>query len=89
MDKYSLGAWINICLLQKLSEQFIKKHIKNIDWACISACQKLSEDFIIEYKDKVDWGGLSINQNFNLSDDFIRQYRDNNSITKTIPLYLQ
>ena len=48
MDKYSLGAWINICLLQKLSEQFIKKHIKNIDWACISACQKLSEDFIIE-----------------------------------------
>ena len=33
-------------MYQKLSEEFIEKHVSEVDWYCISKYQKLSEKFI-------------------------------------------
>ena len=63
-----------ICSMQGLSEDFIRKFAHKIDWDNISENQKLSEDFIREFQNKVDWEKISKYQT--LSEDFIREFKD-------------
>ena len=63
-----------ISMYQKLSEEFIEKHIDKVNWCCISINQTLSEEFIEKHIDKVDWNWISSNQK--LSEEFIEKYKD-------------
>ena len=46
----------------KLSENFIRNHHQNMDWASISIYQKLSQEFIREFQHKVNWCCISLYQ---------------------------
>ena len=59
---------------QSLSEEFIEKHISNLNFRLISFFQKLSEDFIERHKYEVNWFLISLNQN--LSEEFIKKHFD-------------
>ena len=66
--------WVDISMLQKLSEDFICEFQDNVRWYWISTRQKLSEDFIREFQYKVNWDWISTRQK--LSEDFIREFQD-------------
>lgn len=76
LDIYPIhgDGWRKICEDQHLSEDFIRKHIKNISWTYIVQYQKLSENFIREFADKLDWGDVSTWQK--LSEKFIWEFRN-------------
>lgn len=57
-----------------LTQQFINKHSKWLDWNFISCYQDLSEDFIERNQDKVNWDMISSSQK--LSKKFIMKYKD-------------
>ena len=57
-----------------LSENFIRKFKKKVNWEYISEHQELSEDFIKKFKHKVDWNNISHYQK--LSENFITDYED-------------
>ena len=63
--------WSIICYHQNLSEEFIRKHYKDIDWVAISVCQKLSKEFIIEFGNKLSCNDLIIYQK-NIDEDVIK-----------------
>ena len=63
--------WSLICYHQNLSEEFIRKHYKDIDWVAISVCQKLSKEFIIEFGNKLSCNDLIIYQK-NIDEDVIK-----------------
>lgn len=64
--------WYGVWDSQHVSEEFIERHIDNIDWERVSCCQILSEDFIRRHIDKVDWEGISLNQD--MSEEFVREF---------------
>ncbi len=69
------NIWFDIFEYCKLSENFIRKYVKQYDndiWSVISKYQTLSEDFIIEFKDKVDWYDISGKQKF--SEEFALKF---------------
>lgn len=69
--------WFDIFEYYKLSENFIRKYVKQYDndiWSVISKYQTLSEDFIIEFKDKVDWCEISEYQKF--SEEFALKFHN-------------
>lgn len=75
LSKYlTTKEWHEVWDNQKVSEEFIERHIDNIDWERVSCCQQLSENFIKKYIDKLDWEGISFNQE--LSEQFVREYWD-------------
>ena len=57
-----------------LSEEFIREHATELDWADISLHQTLSESFIREFADRVKWGAICVQQT--LSEPFIREFAD-------------
>lgn len=63
--------WNNILQEIQLSEEFIRKHYKDIDWVAISVCQKLSKEFIIEFGNKLSCNDLIIYQK-NIDEDVIK-----------------
>ena len=63
--------WTLICFHQNLSEEFIRKHYKDIDWVAISVSQKLSKEFMIEFGDKLSCNDLIIHQK-NIDEDVIK-----------------
>jgi hypothetical protein len=58
---------------QKLSENFIAKFSRKVNWTYISKCQKLSEKFMKRYKFMIDWYWISRCQK--LSEEFIKKYK--------------
>ena len=66
--------WGYIPQYQKLSEEFIEKHIDKVYWNNISQYQKLSEEFIEKHCDKVYW--CFISQYQKLSEEFIEKHKN-------------
>ena len=61
-------------IFQKLSEDFIEKHLDVVNWNSIFRNQRLSEKFVIKYLDKVkDVQSVYIDQQ--LSDEFYLRYK--------------
>src|SRR5574344_694303 len=73
IDKYEFD-WSYISQFQKLSEDFIEKHINKVNWYRISKYQTISESFIEKHIDKVEWDYISKYQK--LSEEFIEKYID-------------
>jgi hypothetical protein len=66
--------WYNISRKENLSEDFINKYSKKLDWFCILARREFSEEFIlnhIKYFNVLDWMLLSLTHKLSLS--FIKQ----------------
>ena len=53
-DKRSV-PWNQICQEERLSEQFIKENLDQVNWKQISGHQELSEGFIEKFADKKKW----------------------------------
>jgi hypothetical protein len=47
-------SWWDVAVNHKLSEEFIRKHHHNMDWAWISKYQHLSNEFVVEFIDEID-----------------------------------
>ena len=65
--------WTTICVCQKLSENFIEKHINLVDWYYISCFQTLSEEFIERHSDLVYWNFIYKHQE--LTEEFIEKHK--------------
>lgn len=75
MDK----NWKNLdhtecCLYQKLSLDFVKKHVRDIDWSSLSVNPNLTTDIIDKYINKISWASISINEK-PVSDTILYNYR--------------
>lgn len=66
--------WVDICIYQKLSTNFMMEHEEYIDFQTISEYQELSEEFIKKYKDKLNWDCICKFQK--LSKEFIIEMID-------------
>lgn len=66
--------WYYLWDEQKVSEQFIERHLDKVNWDRICITSDLSEDFIRRHIDKVDWESICCAQN--LSESFLREYWD-------------
>jgi len=74
-DYTNYVSWTEVSMHSKLSENFIRKHDKDVNWDKISEWQRdLSEKFIREYSDKVDWKAISQYQK--LSESFMIEFAD-------------
>jgi len=62
------------CLYQKMSLDFIHKHLKDIDWDLLSINKNLSFPVIDKYPSKINWINLCMSGNI-LSDTLIYNYR--------------
>ena len=60
---------------QHFSEEFMRKHVEDLDWWKVLNCTQLSESFLREIIDLVDWGWVIYNQKF-YSKDMLREFRD-------------
>lgn len=65
------NCYKNILKEIQLSEEFIRKHYKDIDWIAISVSQKLSKEFMIEFGNKLSCNDLIIHQK-NIDEDVIK-----------------
>lgn len=69
-----------ICRYQYLSEKFIEKHEKILDWKLISQYQKLTFDLLLRYPDRINWCGVFKNKYMNnlphLEDIKSKYFRD-------------
>lgn len=65
----------NIFAHQCLSEEFIERHIEDVDWPNISAYQKLSEDFMLRHSMNLNWPAIFVSQK--LSENFIEYLIEN------------
>lgn len=71
-------GWDKICRRQTLSESFIEKHYKKMNWVNLSFHGHYSEKFINKHSDKFDLYILTFSLAASrriLSDDFINKYR--------------
>ena len=66
--------WDIISTFQKLSEEFIERHFKELNYYSISEYQKLSEEFIEKYSKKLSWYSISKFQH--LSEEFVERHSD-------------
>lgn len=82
-DHFSKGDMSDICEFQALSEEWLRKHIEDINtsiyggkicWDKISQYQVLSEKFMKDFNHKLDWRALPKYQN--MSNKFIKEYAD-------------
>lgn len=53
------NTWKNACQYQKMSEQFLRNHIRDLDWNIVCHYQRLSEGFMTDYWDHLDWPVVS------------------------------
>ena len=82
-DHFSKSDMSDICEFQTLSEEWLRKHIEDINtsiyggkicWDKISQYQVLSEQFMKDFNHKLDWRALPKYQN--MSNKFIKEYAD-------------
>lgn len=69
MGNSHYSFWDGICQYQKLSEAFMDKWDRYIDWQIVSYSQQLSEPFIEKHADKLNWKYIVVKQK--MSEDFI------------------
>jgi len=55
ITKVSKINWTTFCEKYRISEDFIKKFQKVMDWNSISHYQNLSEELLNEFKHKINW----------------------------------
>lgn len=55
-------AWMNACHYQKMSENFMRNHNKDLDWEMVSHYQHLSQNFMIDYALYIFWPAASCYQ---------------------------
>jgi hypothetical protein len=72
VNSFNINDWYFISCCQKLSEEFIEKHLDQVYWHLISEYQTLSEEFIEKHFDKLHRDAISIFQK--LSEEFIRKH---------------
>ena len=72
-DKRSV-PWNQICQEERLSEQFIKENLDQVNWKQISGHQELSEGFIRKYRSRLYWDEIIKAQK--LSEGFIEKFAD-------------
>src|SRR5574344_622763 len=65
---------ISNCQSEILSEDFIDKYKKYLNYSYVCSKKQLSEDFIRNHSEDIDWHTISIYQN--LSKDFIKEFKD-------------
>ena len=70
--QYKSGLCLRFFKEYSLSENFLIKHLDDLEWKAISQYQILSENFIKEFKDKVEWDYIVCYQK--LSSDFIEEF---------------
>ena len=70
--------WYNISEFQKLSEEFIEKHINELELTFLCTNQKLSEEFIRKYVKKNDLNLIFKYQK--LSEEFIKELIKSNNV---------
>jgi len=73
LEKYM--DWDNISK-QELSENFMRKYNRFLNWWIISEHQKMSESFIREFKTKVNWVSLLFNKKLDLSNGFKEEFKE-------------
>jgi len=54
-----------VCKYQYLSEEFIERYEKILDWKLISQYQKLTFDLLLRYPDRINWCGVFKNKYMN------------------------
>ncbi len=68
-------VWWKIYTYTKLSEDYLRTHVAQLDWENVSYAQtRLSEEFLREFSDYLGWKEVSWAQN--LSESFIRDFAD-------------
>jgi hypothetical protein len=55
IEQHCVRDWRSVCKNQKISCNFIERHISKIDFKTISRYQKLNDDFISKHKTKLNW----------------------------------
>jgi len=73
---YTEEDWAHACEVEKMSEDFLKRHADKINWYNVSAYQDLSEDFIMEFFDNFDdkdWFNIFKFQH--LSENFLLEFK--------------
>lgn len=68
------NAWSNACQYQKMSEQFLRDHDRDIDWIIICQYQRLNEGFMADYHYYLDWPVTSHYQY--MSPKFLEEFSD-------------
>ena len=74
IEKYQNRIFDGLWRQENLSEEFIERNLRRVNWEEISQYVKLSESFMKKYKDQLDW--TSLTQYKVLSEDFMREMRD-------------
>ena len=67
---------------QELSESFISKHERSLNWNLINRYQSITLDFIEKYPKLIRWDELSYNKN--LTNDIVSKYRNKLKSTEEI-----
>ena len=67
--------WDEVCLYQKLSVDFIKKHIKHIDFNKLSVNPFITFEILDTFSNKISWASISINGK-GLSESMMYNYRN-------------
>ena len=58
-----------------ISEEFMRKHVEDLDWWKVTNCTQLSKSFLREIIELVDWNWVIHNQKF-YSKDMLREFKD-------------
>ena len=58
-----------------ISEEFMRKHVEDLDWWKVTNCTQLSESLLREIVDLVDWSWVIHNQKF-YSKNMLREFKD-------------
>ena len=67
---------------QELSESFISKHERSLNWNLINRYQSITLDFIEKYPKLIRWDELSYNKN--LTNDIVSKYRNKLKSTEEV-----
>lgn len=81
-DSFTEGEFWTMISTKSLSEAFIRKYKKHLEWGYISKHSKLSEALICENASKVCWATISKYQELSLP--FIHKYQANLTMCKNI-----
>ena len=64
--------WEAVSTYEQLPDWFIKKHINDINFLCISRCHVLTDEFLLKFRKEVNWNQISMYRK--LSEETIRNF---------------
>lgn len=68
----TINHWPLVSQFQQLSEAFMRKYYKFIDWRRVSAYQTLSVEFMRDFSDRISW--LEVTKNQDMTYEFMLEY---------------